>query len=342
MKSLSGIFSIVVGTLALSACSKPADTAAPEPTALIKTAAVSTGVIEQTMTLYGAAENGAIGKYTISSPVEALVRSIETPVGNNVGRGQVIVRLVPSPSARLDLANAAANANSANLAYDRARRLRADGLLSDAEVESARAAKQIADAARASLAGRAGALVLRAPGSGTVEMIGASAGELVAAGTALVTIAKDGPLRARFGIDPALARRIPAGSSIRITAAGSAPPITVPVLSVDSVVDPQTKLASVYVSIPDASEIGAGESLTGQISLGISGGGITIPYAALLDDGGQPFVFVIEKSVAKRRDIMAGAKMGDRIGVSSGLKAGEIVAIDGVTALEDGVKVRTK
>lgn len=342
MKSLSGVMSIALGALALTACSKPADNAAPEPSALIKTATVSAGVIDETVTLYGAAENGAVGKYTISTPVEALVSAIEVPVGNNVARGQVIVRLVPSPGARLELANASANAIAANLAYDRALRLRADGLLSDAEVESARAAKQIADAARASLAGRADALVLRAPGSGTVEMIGASSGELVAAGTALVTIAKDGPLRARFGIDPALARRVPNGSSIRIEAAGSAPPITVPVLSVDSVVDPQTKLASVYVSIPDAAEIGAGESLTGQVSLGSAGSGITIPYAALLDDGGQPFVFVIEQNVAKRRDITVGPKMGNRIAVTSGLKAGELLAIDGVTALEDGMKVRTK
>ncbi|MGQ2929052.1 MAG: efflux RND transporter periplasmic adaptor subunit, partial [Sphingopyxis sp.] len=69
-------------------------------------------------------------------------------------------------------------------------------------------------------------------------------------------------------------------------------------------------------------------------------GGITIPYAALLDDGGQPFVFVIANTIAKRRDIVVGPRTGDRISVTSGLKPGERVATVGVTALEDGMKTR--
>lgn len=328
--------------LLLAACGGPAEPPAPEAAALIKTATVTIGDIDEKVTLYGAAENGSVGKFTLASPVEALVRSIDVPVGNQVTRGQVIVRLAPSPTSRLDLVNAAASASAADLAYARAKRLRADGLVGDAEVESARAAKQSADAQRASLVSRNDMLALRAPVGGSVEIVGASAGELVAAGAPIVTIVKDGDMRARFGIDPALARRVPAGSSVEITAAGTASTFAVPVLSVDSVVDPQTKLASVYVRIPAASEIGAGESLTGRILLSRVGGGIAIPYAALLDDGGQPFVFVIEKGVAKRRDLIVGPKAGDRISVTDGLKVGEVVATDGVTALEDGMKVRTR
>ena len=196
------------------------------------------------------------------------------------------------------------------------------------------------DAARASLATRNGALVLRAPASGTVEVIGASAGELVAAGATIVSLVKEGDLRARFGVDPAIARRIPRGSYVEVSAAGGKAPFNAPVLSVDGVVDPVTKLASVYVRIPDEQGVGAGESLTGRVLLANIAGGITIPYAALLDDGGQPFVFVIANGVAKRRDIVIGPRTGDRIGVTSGLKAGERVATVGVTALEDGMKVR--
>ena len=46
------------------------------------------------------------------------------------------------------------------------------------------------------------------------------------------------------------------------------------------------------------------------------------------------------QNVAKRRDIVAGPRTGDRISVASGLKPGERVATAGVTALEDGMKVR--
>ena len=326
--------------LMLSGCQSPADTAAPDPVATIDVAAVTTGAIDEKLTLYGAAEANGAGKYTLSAPMEALVQAVDAPVGSQVKRGQILVRLSPSPTARLDLATASATANAADLAHARARRLRADGLVSDAEVETARAAKQAADASRASLATRNSALVLRAPASGTVEVIGASAGELVAAGATIVSLVKEGDLRARFGVDPAIARRIPQRSYVEITAAGSKAAFNVPILSVDSVVDPVTKLASVYVQIPDESGVGAGESLTGRVLLANIAGGMTIPYAALLDDGGQPFVFVIVQNVAKRRDIVAGPRTGDRIAVTSGLKPGDRVATVGVTALEDGMKVR--
>ena len=327
--------------LMLGGCQSSTDSAATaDPVATISAAAATTGVIDEKITLYGAAEANGAGKYTLSAPMEALVRAIDAPVGSRVQRGQILVRLRPSPTARLDLATASANASAADLAYARARRLRADGLVSDAEVESARTAKQTADAARASLATRNGALVLRAPASGTVEVIGASAGELVAAGATIVSLVKEGDLRARFGVDPAIARRIPRGSYVEVSAAGGKAPFNAPVLSVDGVVDPVTKLASVYVRIPDEQGVGAGESLAGRVLLANIAGGITIPYAALLDDGGQPFVFVIANGVAKRRDIVIGPRTGDRIGVTSGLKAGERVATVGVTALEDGMKVR--
>lgn len=327
--------------LLLAGCHAATDSApAADPVATIAVAAVTTGDIDETITLYGAAEATGAGKYTLSAPMEALVQAVDAPVGSQVARGQILVRLRPSPSARVDLATATATANSADLAYARARRLRADGLVSDAEVETTRAARQSADAARASLATRNDALVLRAPASGTVELIGANAGELVAPGTTVVSLVKAGDLRARFGVDPAIARRIPDRSHVEITAAGSSDTFTVPILSVDGVVDPVTKLASVYVQIPNERGIGAGESLTGRVLLANISGGITIPYVALLDDGGQPFVFVIARGIARRRDIVAGPRAGDRISVTSGLNAGERVATAGVTALEDGMKVR--
>tara|TARA_R110002124_G_scaffold95593_2_gene239868 strand:- start:1226 stop:2299 length:1074 start_codon:yes stop_codon:yes gene_type:complete len=330
------------GMLALGACSGSTDTAAPDPKALVKTAAVATGSIDETITIYGAAENGSVGQYTLSSPIEAIVQSINAPVGSNVKRGQVLVRLVPSPASKYELATASAGTRTTNLAYARMQRLRADGLVSDAEVEAARAAKQSADALRASLADRSGALTLRAPDVGFVQMIGAVPGQLVAAATPVVTIVKDGDVRARFGIDPSLARRVPAGSYVEITAAGGGDPLAVPVQSVDPVVDPQTKLASIYVLIPNENEIGAGESLTGKILLSSNASGLTIPYAALLDDGGQPYVYVIEKGAAKRVDITVGPRMGNKVSVTKGLSAKQQVAVDGVTALEDGMKVRTK
>lgn len=328
--------------LVLAACSKPPQEKVPTPVALVAVAAVEQGAVRETMTLYGAAENGASANAVLSAPAEAIVVGIDAPIGTPVRSGQVVVRLRPSATVQLDLARVSSDATTAQLALARAQRLRADGLVGNAEVEAARAAAGTANATLASLTARSGSLNLRAPVSGYVQTVANSPGDLVAAGAAVATISRVGDLRGRFGVDPALARRIPPGTSVRITPSGGTAAIGVPILSVDPVVDPQTRLASVYVRIPDAAGIGAGETLSGELLVSATGNALTIPYGALLDEGGQPFVYVVAGGVAHRRDIKIAPASGDRVQVTDGLKPGEVVATQGGTALEDGMKVRTR
>lgn len=328
----------------LAACGAGEDAADSEakPVALVALAPAQQGAVDETLTVYGAVEAGAMGKHVLAAPAEATVVAIEAPVGTKVGAGQVVVRLAPSPTSRLDYAKAATDAAAAQAAYARAQRLRADGLVSDADVETARAAAQSASATRASLGARNGALTLRAPTAGFVESVASAPGDLVAPGTAVASIAGSGNLRARFGIDPAQASRVRPGMVLRVTPP-SGIPFSAPVLSVDPVVDPTTKLASLFVNVPAGSGIGTNSALNGQLDLGSTGGAaLTIPYAALLDDAGQPYVFVVTKGVAHRRDVETGAVSGGRIVIVKGVKPGDQVVTEGGTALEDGMQVRTK
>ena len=315
---------------------------AAEPSALVSLAPVQPAPVQASVMVYGAADAGASGTIILSAPQEAIVASIEAPAGSAVARGQVIARLVPGPTARLEAARAGTDARTAQLALARAQRLRGDGLVGNAEVETARSAAQSASATLASLSQRGAAMTLRAPAAGHVASVTASLGSLVAAGTPVVSIVSAGNLRARFGVDPALARRIPRGASLRITPSGGGDAFDVPILSVDPAVDPQTRLASIFVSLPAGARVGAGEPLTAELGMTSPGNAPTIPYAALLDEGGQAYVFVISGGIAHRRDVVAGPSDGHRVVIQSGLRPGETVAVEGVTAVEDGMHVRTR
>lgn len=329
----------------LAACGSGEDAADSEakPVALVALAPAQQGAVDETLTVYGAVEAGAMGKHVLAAPAEATVVAIEAPVGTRVAAGQVVVRLAPSPTSKLDYAKAATDAATAQAAYARAQRLRADGLVSDADVETARAAAKSAAATRANLGARNGALTLRAPAAGFVESVASAPGDLVAPGTAVASIAGSGDLRARFGIDPAQASRVRPGMVLRVT-----PPsgiaFSAPVLSVDPVVNSATRLAALFVNVPAGSGIGTNAALSGQLDLGSTNGAaaLTIPYAALLDDAGQPYVFVVARGIAHRRDVETGPVSGDRIVIVKGVKPGEKVVTEGGTALEDGMQVRTK
>jgi len=326
----------------LAGCAPTTPDAPVVPVALVSVGTVSVGAVAETVTLFGAVENNAAARFALSAPVEAIVTAIEAPVGTPVRRGQIVARLAPSPTSRLDLVKAQGDARLAVETAARASRLRADGLVGDAEVETARAAANSATATLTSLTGRTGGLVLRATVAGFVETVVPAAGDLVAAGGPVATIARAGDLRARFGVEPALARRIDRGASLLIVPTGADASFAARVLSVDPVVDPTTRLASVYAAIPFETGLGAGETLSIQLRVTASTAGLTIPYAAVLDDGGQPYVYLVVGGVARRRDIVSGAATGDRIGVTRGLRRGERVVTAGGTALEDGMRVRLK
>ncbi|WP_338468181.1 efflux RND transporter periplasmic adaptor subunit [Novosphingobium sp. ZN18A2] len=330
--------------LLLAACSGSADggNSQAKPVALVSLATATRDNVEQTLTLYGAVQKDSTAQYALSTPLEAIVGEIARPVGSTVRQGDVVARLKPSPQSRAAMAKAAADARTANQAYARARRLRADDLASDADVESARSAAVAAKAQQDAMMLGARDLTLRARAAGTVESVPVNPGDLIAAGSTVATLVRSGAGRAGFGIDPAAAIRIRPGTHIRVGAASGRPTLTVPVESIDLTADPQTRLASLYARIPAQAGLGAGQPLTAQVPLATSTDAITVPYAALLDDGGQPYVYVVKGGVAHRHDVVTGPSNGQRIAIEKGVAPGEKVVTAGGTALEDGMKVRTK
>lgn len=335
---------LALGALILLAgCSGAPDaTAEPDPVALVSLGSATNGQVAQTVTLYGAVERGAEAQYALSAPVEASVVAITAPVGTAVRGGQIIARLSPGPTVRADYAKAISDANANAQALARAQRLRADGLGSDADVEAARAAAHAASAQRSALASGIRGLTLVARSGGHVETVPVNVGDIVSAGATIATLSRDGALRARFGIAPDAARAVTPGTMVQISSDGGAHSIAATIQSVDTVVDPQTKLASIFVQIAPGQGIAAGQPLTAIVPVAQGGNGVTIPYAAMLDDGGQPYVYVVQNGVAHRRDVVTGAPSGDRIVIVKGVAPGERVVTKGGTAVEDGMKVRTQ
>jgi RND family efflux transporter MFP subunit len=66
---------------------------------------------------------------------------------------------------------------------------------------------------------------------------------------------------------------------------------------------------------------------------------LTVPYSALQYRYGVNRVFVVNGGKLALRELSVGERMGDRIEVVSGVKAGERVAISDVDTLTDGAAV---
>ena len=69
---------------------------------------------------------------------------------------------------------------------------------------------------------------------------------------------------------------------------------------------------------------------------------MTLPYAAMQYRYGVNRVFVIDGDKLTARELKVGDRIGDRIEIVSGVKAGDRVALTDIDKLTDGQKVTTK
>ena len=332
-----------IGALLISACSSGGQdgTATDTASALVKTVQAQAGSVPLKLRIYGAADAGTSSRRDLVALSESIVQRVHVQPGARVRRGTPIVSLRPSPASQLDIAKARSDASLATSAHARMQRLRVDGLASSGDVEAAAAASRSANATVASLNARSASTVLIAAADGVVSAVNVSPGDVVAPGVTVASITPATARRARFGIDPEEARMVQAGMSVRVIPT-SAPAFPGSVVSVDFSVDPATRLASLYVPLPATSMIGAGEPLVAEIDIPGGAAKAVSPYSALLDDGGQPYVYVVRQGTAQRRNVSIGTQSGGMVAIISGLDPGETVVTEGGTALEDGVKVRLK
>lgn len=309
-----------------------------EPVALVRLAVAGQGSTTSGTPLYGLVEPTAGAETSLVAPAETVVARILAPNGTVVAAGAPILALTPNRAVAGDLAKAQADVAASSAAYARAQRMRAQGLVSDADVESARAAAQGAQSQLARLGIAPGGLTLRAPRGGVVQRLSAHVGDQVAAGTVLASVVSGRDLQARFGLDPALAQGIHPGQRLML----GEPAIPLTVSGVDSLPDPASRQVSLYARLPSGAGLAPGQAVSATLMADKGGQGVSVPYAALLDDGGKSYVFVVRGGVAHRQDVLPGNSSGETILIRQGVRPGDRLVVEGASALDDGMKVRER
>ena len=269
------------------------------------------GGAAETVTAYGVAEQAAGNEHALTTQAEATLARIVAPTGTAVGAGQVVAVLNPSANSQLDLGKAATDARSAQDALARAVRLRRDGLASDADVNSARATYQTAaQTLKAARESRCHAC-LESACRGNRPRADCEAGR----SDRCRNDSRDHrhPRRSTGSSWDRSLDRAPGcapASLSRSRASTRTASVATNVIGVDPQVDPTTHLASVYARLPAVRDSDQASPLRLRSLLSGAAAGVTIPYSALLDDGGRTYVFVVQNGVAKRRDVTPGNSGG--------------------------------
>ena len=261
-----------------------------------------------------------------------------------------------------EVANARANLTLAQGDFDRAKMLFDKKLLSQAEFDQRSAQAEVArrqfdiarnaavqqyqslQAARArvSLARKALAdTVVRAPFAGVVGERLVSVGDYVTRGTKVASVMRTNPLRLQLTVPQQFSVEVSVGRAVSLevdTAPGKTYTGQVRYVSPALQADSRTLIVEAVVANADGS-LKPGTFATAQIEQANSTPGVLVPAAAVRTVSGTSRVFVVAGGRAEERLVTTGQVLGDRVEITTGLKAGEQVATTNVTQLVDGVAV---
>jgi RND family efflux transporter MFP subunit len=281
------------------------------------------------------------------------ITEVRVNVGDRVQRGDVLATLQADTlraelaQAEALLAEATASAQEAKAQSDRARSLQQQGFFSNAQLSQTLAADASAQArvqsARAMVqlqTVRLAQTQVRAPDAGVISTRMATVGSVVGAGTELFRLIRQGRIEWRAEVTAAEIGRIQVGAPVQIKAA-SGQQLQGKVRMVAPSVDAQTRNAIVYVDLPAATgSARAGMYAQGEIALGQSQA-LTVPQSAVVVRDGFSYVYTVgpDQKVSQLK-VQTGRQSGDRVEVTSGLKADARVVASGGAFLNQGDTVR--
>lgn len=99
---------------------------------------------------------------------------------------------------------------------------------------------------------------------------------------------------------------------------------------VSSVVDPDTRTVKIRTEVPNRDvRLKPDMFASVEIVTAAKRTAISIPLAAVLDDGGKQVVFVADGNEYKKKEVTLGLKSEDRVEITSGLNEGDKVVVKG-------------
>jgi RND family efflux transporter MFP subunit len=281
---------------------------------------------------------------------------VRANVGDRVRNGQVLA-VLSGDTVRADLAQAraalaeaeAAAADAANHAQ-RARTLQGTGALSAAQINQYLTAEQTArarvEAARAQLQAqqvRLAQTTVNAPDSGIISSRTATVGAVVAPGTELFRLIRQGRLEWRAEVTSSELGRLTVGTTALVTAASGAR-LEGRVRMIGPTVDPQTRAALVYVDVKPlpgmAASARAGMFARGEFDLGAAPA-LTVPQQSVVVRDGFSYVYRVNPDHRVTQvKVQTGRMAGDRVAIVQGLAPDARIVAAGAGFLNDGDLVR--
>ncbi len=277
---------------------------------------------------------------TVTARASGIVKRVFVDVGSQVRVGQPLVQL-DTDRPRLALIQAEAQMRKLEANYARAQQLIKQQMVSNSDLDELRYNLDNARAQYNTAKLELDYTPVTAPISGVVSNRPASIkpGNLVQFGQDVVTIVDVSRLEATLNVPEREIAKLKPGQKVQLTADA------LPGKAFDGVVDRVSPVVDSGTFRVIAVFDGGGELQPGMFSrLSINydqrADALVVPRNALLEDGGEPAVYVVRDGKALRTGLKLGYDDAGWVEVREGLKLGDAVVVAGKAALREGSAVQ--
>jgi membrane fusion protein (multidrug efflux system) len=316
-------------------------------------ATIGRSVIEESVQISG--DLRPIETVIVRARLEGDLDGVYVREGQTVAAGQLLAQFEASEeqsnraSALADREAAQSEVTNAQWNLEQNTQLFRAGAIAEQELK---ASQQAAAAARARLAAaearvRATSSMVRdtrvtAPTSGVIEKRFVQPGEHLARGANMFTLVRSNVLELAAAVPARQANVVRVGQVVHFTADGRR--FDGEVARISPTIDPATRAATVYVQVPNSTNVLRGGTFaTGRVVTRTLGDVVSVPGAAIRQSpgGGRPFVYRIAGRTLDVAPVTVGAADEARglVHVVEGLNAGDRVVVGNVGALGRGMQV---
>ncbi|HRQ64051.1 MAG TPA: efflux RND transporter periplasmic adaptor subunit [Xanthomonadaceae bacterium] len=279
----------------------------------------------------------------LASRASGTVAAVHVEEGDRVDEGSLLAELDVSEQ-RAELARADARTAEARFEYARMSELSGRGLVSDADYQRARAALSVAEAERELWRTRVAFGRIVAPRATVVTARHIEPGEAVQAQQVLFELAALDALVLHLGVSELDVVHLGEGQTVlvRLDAMPDLP-LQASLRRIFPAADSGNRLVTVEIALPeDAAERGVRPGFLARVRMPVDNRpeALAVPSAAIGEDNGGRYLFIIDNGRLERRGIETGVTRGEWTEVRDGLAAGDVVLATQPIDMREGQPVR--
>jgi membrane fusion protein (multidrug efflux system) len=277
----------------------------------------------------------------VLAEAEGRVTRLLVEEGDRVESGQLLAALLRD-EAEITFNKAELKASNAEMAYDRARRMFRESLISQEEFDRITMDHRIAQQELAEAGWKLDKTEIRAPFDGRLTLRQVTLGQHVREGDELFTVTDFEPLIARIYLPEPDVIALREGREVRITLkANDAVSFRGRIRQISPVVDVSTGTVKVTVeAVEPPSAVRPGGFVIIDIVRETHAEALVLPRKAVIRELQSAHVFVARDGVAERRDVSVGLEEDGRVEILSGVAAGERIVVAGQGGLKDGSRIK--